>query len=100
MRIGIVAGVLLAFIEQPEVIEKILTHLGLWPSTSPQPACRGVPVAILSATGRAARSGSPFRAREITPSAPEVAVFCPALPPGVRLSLDSRPRSAGYSPPI
>ena len=38
------------------------------------------------------------QAREITPSVPEVAWVCPARLPGVRLSLDSRPRSARYSP--
>ena len=28
---------IIAFINQPEVIEKILTHLGLWPNPSPSP---------------------------------------------------------------
>jgi hypothetical protein len=32
------------------------------------------------------RESVPPRAREITPSALEVAVVCPAVPPGVRLS--------------
>jgi hypothetical protein len=41
---------ILAFIEQPEVIEKILTHLGVWPATAHSPPA-GVPVAISPATG-------------------------------------------------
>jgi hypothetical protein len=41
---------LLAFIEQPEVIEKILTHLGVWPAPAHSPPA-GVPVAISPATG-------------------------------------------------
>ena len=41
---------LLAFIEQPEVIEKILTHLGVWPAHLHSPPA-GVPVAISPATG-------------------------------------------------
>jgi len=46
----------IAFIEQPEVIEKILTHLGLWPAPAHSPPA-GVPVAISPATGLiAARS--------------------------------------------
>ncbi len=28
---------IIAFIDQPEVIEKILTHLGLWPAPSHAP---------------------------------------------------------------
>jgi hypothetical protein len=28
---------IIAFIEQPEVIEQILTHLGLWPVHAPSP---------------------------------------------------------------
>ncbi len=33
---------IIAFIEQPEVIEKILTHLGLWPAPSHAPPPRAV----------------------------------------------------------
>ena len=44
---------LIAFIEQPEVIEKILTHLGIWPTHIHSPPA-GVPVAISPATGRIA----------------------------------------------
>ena len=44
---------LIAFIEQPEVIEKILTHLGLWPAQAHSPPA-GVPVAVFPATGRIA----------------------------------------------
>jgi len=40
----------IAFIEQPEVIEKILTHLGLWPAQAHSPPA-WVPVAIFPATG-------------------------------------------------
>jgi len=40
----------IAFIEQPEVIEKILTHLGLWPVPA-RSSPAGVPVAISPATG-------------------------------------------------
>jgi hypothetical protein len=36
---------ILAFIEQPETIEKILTHLGVWPAHPHSPPA-GVPVAI------------------------------------------------------
>jgi len=32
---------IIAFIEQPEVIEKILTHLGLWPAQAHSPPARG-----------------------------------------------------------
>jgi hypothetical protein len=48
---------LIAFIEQPEVIEKILTHLGLWPihiHSPPAGVPVGVPVAVFPATGRLA----------------------------------------------
>ncbi len=41
---------IIAFIEQPEVIEKILTHLGLWPTHIHSPPA-GVPVPIFPATG-------------------------------------------------
>jgi hypothetical protein len=41
---------LIACIEQPEVIEKILTHLGIWPVQAHSPPA-GVPVAISPATG-------------------------------------------------
>jgi hypothetical protein len=41
---------IIAFIEQPEVIEKILTHLGLWPAPAHSPSA-GVPVAIFHETG-------------------------------------------------
>ncbi len=44
---------IIAFIEQPEVIEKILTHLGLWPTHIRSPPA-GVPVAIFPPTGRIA----------------------------------------------
>ena len=44
---------IIAFIEQPEVIEKILTHLGLWPAQAHSPPA-GVPVAVFPATGRIA----------------------------------------------
>jgi hypothetical protein len=44
---------IIAFIEQPEVIEKILTHLGLWPAQAHSPPA-GVPVAVSPATGRIA----------------------------------------------
>jgi len=37
-------------IEQPEAIEKILTHLGVWPAHLHSPPV-GVPVAISPATG-------------------------------------------------
>ena len=48
---------------------------------------------------RMIRKSVPFRAREITPSAPEVAGVCPALhPPASVFPLDSRLRPAGYSP--
>ena len=40
----------IVFIEQPEVIEKILTHLGLWPTHIHSPPA-GVPVAVFPATG-------------------------------------------------
>jgi hypothetical protein len=40
---------ILAFIEQPEVIEKILTRLALWPASAHSPPA-GVPVAIFLAT--------------------------------------------------
>ena len=64
---------------------------------SPQAACRGVPVAVRSATGRrrVIRESVPFRAREITPSAPEVAGICPALPP----RRSSFPLTAATGPP-
>ncbi len=42
-----------AFIEQLNVIEKILTHLGLWPASAHSPPA-GVPVAPFPATGRLA----------------------------------------------
>ena len=45
---------IIAFIEQAEVIEKILAHLGLWPAPSHSPPVGGVPVAFLPATGRGA----------------------------------------------
>ena len=41
---------IIAFIEQPEVIEKILTHLGIWPAPVRSPPA-GVLVAISPATG-------------------------------------------------
>ncbi len=41
---------LIACIEQPEVIEKILTHLGVWLAHVYSPPA-GVPVAISPATG-------------------------------------------------
>jgi len=41
---------IIACIEQPEVTEKILTHLGLWPTHIHSPPA-GVPVAIFLATG-------------------------------------------------
>jgi len=41
---------ILACIEQPEVIEKILTHLGFWPTHIHSPSAE-VPVAIFPATG-------------------------------------------------
>jgi hypothetical protein len=44
---------IIALIEQPEVIEKILTHLGLWPASAHSPPA-GVPVAPFPATGRLA----------------------------------------------
>ena len=44
---------IIAFIEQPEVIEKILTHLGLWPTHIHSPPA-GAPVAVFPATGRVA----------------------------------------------
>ena len=52
---------------------------------SPQPT---IPVAVISCNGsrRAIRGPVPFRAREIKPSEPEVAVVRPARVPGVRLS--------------
>jgi hypothetical protein len=40
----------IALIEQPELIEKILTHLVLWPASAHSPPA-GVPGAILPATG-------------------------------------------------
>ena len=40
---GLLEG-LIAFIEQPEVIEKILTHLGLWPAPAHSPPVAGYPV--------------------------------------------------------
>ena len=44
---------ILAFVEQAEVIEKILTRLGLWPTHIHSPLA-GVPVAVSPATGRIA----------------------------------------------
>ena len=44
---------IIAFIEQPEVIEKILTHLGLWPTHIHSPPA-GAPVVVFPATGRVA----------------------------------------------
>ncbi len=44
---------IIAFIEQPEIIEKILTHLGLWPAAAHSPPADGVPVVTSPATGRA-----------------------------------------------
>jgi hypothetical protein len=44
---------ILAFIEHPEVIAKILTHLGLWPAPAHSPPA-GVPAATFPATGRVA----------------------------------------------
>jgi hypothetical protein len=41
---------IIGFIEQPAVIEKILTHPGLWPTHIHSPPA-GVPVAIFPATG-------------------------------------------------
>ena len=35
---------ILAFIVQPEVIEKILTHLGLWPAPAHSPPVAGYPL--------------------------------------------------------
>jgi hypothetical protein len=43
----------IAFIEQPEVIEQILTHLGLRPTRIHSPPV-GAPVAVFPATGRVA----------------------------------------------
>lgn len=40
-------------LEQPEVIEKTLTHLGLWPIHIHSPPA-GVPVAVFPSTGRIA----------------------------------------------
>ena len=37
-------GRLIAFIEQPEIIEKILTHLGLWPMRVYSPPIAGHPL--------------------------------------------------------
>jgi len=42
---------IIAFIEQPEVIEQILAHLGLWPAPAHSPPA-GVPVATLAETAR------------------------------------------------
>ncbi len=67
---------------------------------SPQPTCCGVPGAVGSCNGsRCVREFVPPRAREITPSEPEVAGVCPALPPAFGFPLDSRLQSAGYSAP-
>lgn len=33
---------IIAFIEQPEVIEKILTHLGLWPAHVHSPQAQSI----------------------------------------------------------
>jgi hypothetical protein len=44
---------IIAFIEQPEVIEKILTHLGLRPIHIHSPPA-GAPVAVFPARGRIA----------------------------------------------
>jgi hypothetical protein len=44
---------ILAFVEQAEVMEKILTHLGLWPTHTHSPSA-GAPVAVFPATGRVA----------------------------------------------
>jgi putative transposase/transposase-like zinc-binding protein len=44
---------IIAFIEQPEVIEKILTHVGLCPTHIHSPPA-GTPVAVFPATGRIA----------------------------------------------
>ena len=33
---------IIAFIEQPEVIEKILTHHGLWPAPAHSPPARAL----------------------------------------------------------
>ena len=34
---------IIAFIDQPEVIEEILSHLGLWPGSSHSPPVRRTP---------------------------------------------------------
>jgi len=39
---------IIAFIEQPEVIEKILTHLGLWPAQAHSPPA-GVATGLIAA---------------------------------------------------
>jgi hypothetical protein len=44
---------ILAFVEQAEVIEKILTRLGLWPTHIHSPSA-GAPVAVFPVTGRVA----------------------------------------------
>jgi hypothetical protein len=41
-------ALLIAFIEQPEVIEKILTHLGLWPAQAHSPPA-GVATGLIAA---------------------------------------------------
>ena len=35
---------IIAFIEQPAIIEKILTHLGLWPTLAHSPPVAGHPL--------------------------------------------------------
>jgi hypothetical protein len=46
---------IIAFIEQPEIIEKILAHLGRWPAPGHSPPAGGIPVATtLPAAGRGA----------------------------------------------
>ena len=50
MRIGNVTGVRLAFIEQPEAIEKILTHLGVCRARRPSTGDRCPPILALTPT--------------------------------------------------
>lgn len=83
----------IAFIERPEVIEKILARLGLWPVSAPvrHPRCR--PLGNWSR--RVIRKSIQSMAGENTPSRPDVAGVHPAAGPGHPSFL----LTAGVDPP-
>jgi hypothetical protein len=87
---------IMAFIEQPVVIEKILTHLGLWTTQAHSPLAAGRPVP-LSLQRVVAASPARHTAREVGRRAwrrrgdlgpPSLCLF----------ALDNRGRCARYSP--